>query len=196
MIDPILLELPTELSTERLIIRKYEQDDGKAYYDLLQKNHDHLEEEVSEVRKLKNSADAEIFIRKLISQWIIRKRFVLAICEKESKRIIGQIWIEPIKWEFPLLQIGYYIDKGEEGKGLVTESVKACLSFLFNHVKARKVEIHCKATNKKSYRVAERCGFKKEAHLRDRVMTNEGIIGDLLYYGLLNSEYHEQITNS
>ena len=82
------------------------------------------------------------------------------------------------------------------GKGLVTEAVKECLRFLFDQVKATKVEIHCKASNIKSYLVAERCGFKKEAHLRNRVKTNEGVIGDLLYYGLLQSEYSELVNKS
>ncbi|MHA2089598.1 MAG: GNAT family N-acetyltransferase [Candidatus Kariarchaeaceae archaeon] len=191
MTDPILLELPTEFSTERLKIRSYRQGDGKPYFKLIQKNYQHLEEEASEVKKIKNPDDAEIFIRKLIADWITRKRLVLSICDKTSENIIGQIWIEPIKWDFPLLEIGYFIDKENEGTGKVTEAVKACLTFLFEEANALKIEIHCKSTNEKSYRVAERCGFKKEAHLRDRVKTNEGVVGDLLYYGLLRSEYFE-----
>jgi RimJ/RimL family protein N-acetyltransferase len=191
MTDPILLELPTEFSTDRLTIRTYQQGDGKTYFELLQKNYDHLEEEASEVKKLKTSDDAEIFIRKLMADWISRKRLVLLICDKPSDEIIGQIWIEPIKWDFPLLEIGYFIDKEHEGTGRVTEAVKACLTLLFEKANAIKVEIHCKSTNVKSWRVAERCGFKKEAHLRDRVKNNQGEIGDLLYYGLLRSEYFE-----
>lgn len=192
--DQILLDLPTEILTDRLLIRSYQIGDGKPYYDLLQNNYEHLQEEVGELIKFKNPEDAEIFVRKLIADWIVRKRLVLCICEKNSKEIIGQIWIEPIKWDLPLLEIGYFIDKENEGKGMVTEAVKACLDFLFDDVKAIKVEIHCKASNVKSYRVAERCGFKKEAHLRNREKNKDGVIGDRLYYGLLISE-HQKFAN-
>ncbi len=193
MSDPILLELPDGIITERLHIRPYKLGDGKAYFELLQRNYEHLEEEVREVKTIKTTEDSEIFIRKLIADWIVRKRLVLCICSKDNTEIIGQIWIEPIKWDFPLLEIGYFIDKNYEGKGMVTEAVKACLAFLFEEVNAIKVEIHTKATNERSYRVAERCGFKKEAHLRNRVKTNEGVIGDIVYYGLLKSEYLEAV---
>jgi RimJ/RimL family protein N-acetyltransferase len=71
----------------------------------------------------------------------------------------------------------------------VTEAVKKMIEFLFTGLGANKLEIHAKATNTKSTGVAKRCGFTKEAQLRERGRTNEGEIVDLEIYGLLRSEF-------
>jgi RimJ/RimL family protein N-acetyltransferase len=49
--------------------------------------------------------------------------------------------------------------------------------------------IHTKATNVKSIGVAERCGFTREACIREGGRTNEGEVVDMLFYGLLRSEF-------
>ena len=67
--------------------------------------------------------------------------------------------------------------------------VKRMIEFLFNELQANKLVIHTKATNKKSIGIAERCGFTKEACIREGGRTNEGEIVDMLYFGLLKSEY-------
>ncbi len=43
---------------------------------------------------------------------------------KEENLYVGQIWIEPKKWEVPSFEIGYYLDSGHQGKGLATEAAR------------------------------------------------------------------------
>ena len=102
--------------------------------------------------------------------------------------MIGQLWIEP-KWDKLIFEIGYFIEEKSQGKGYIAEAVKKIIEFLFKELSANKLEIHTKATNSKSIGVAERCGFTKEAHIRDRGRTNEGAVVDLLYFGLLRDEF-------
>ncbi|MHA2029364.1 MAG: GNAT family N-acetyltransferase [Candidatus Kariarchaeaceae archaeon] len=187
--NQILIDLPSRIISNRIILRPYKEGDGSEYYQLLKSNIDHLEEELSELKKFTNEDDAEVFIRGLMVRWFERKRFVLVIEDKYDHHIIGQIWIEPIKWENRIFGIGYFIDKNNEGKGIVTEAVQHSIKFIFDYLDATKVEIHCKLTNIRSQTVAIRCNFTKEAQIRNRAMFNNGDITDLLYYGLLRDEF-------
>ena len=57
----------------------------------------------------------------------------------------------------------------EEGRDFVTEAVWATLTFIFQHLKAHRVYLHCSDVdvNERSWQVAERCGFVREGHLRE-----------------------------
>ena len=186
--DPIHLNIPTRFETERLIISVYEDGDGDAFYHLIQSNYDHLQEELSEVHTIKSNDDAETYVRQKKEAWISRKRLVPKIVEKASGRMMGQLWIEP-RWERMIFEIGYFIVGDSQGVGYITEAVRKMVDFLFRELEANRLEIHTKATNEKSIGVADRCGFTKEAHLRERGRTNEGEFVDMLIYGLLRREY-------
>lgn len=188
--EPILLDIPDELIDDDLLLRPYANGDGKAFFDVLQENKAHLSDTVEEMKTIKTIKDAEIRSRKLKVNWIERKRFVMGIWDRSTKTLIGEIWIEPLDWKVPVIEIGYFVVKKLEGKGIVTRSVKLCLDFMFNKLNAHRVEIRTNDDNHKSYEVAKRCGFKKEAHLRENTKLNDKIVGRY-FYGLLKSEYEK-----
>jgi ribosomal-protein-serine acetyltransferase len=171
-----------------LLISRYENGDGKAFFQLIQSNFQFLREEISEIHTLKSVDDAEEYIRFKKVSWMTRERLVPKIVEKSTGNMVGQLWIEP-KWDRMIFEIGYFIEEKSQGRGYITESVKKIIDYLFNNLGANRLEIHTKATNSRSIAVAKRCGFTKEAHLRERGRTNEGVVVDLCIFGLLRSEY-------
>ena len=185
---PIFLDIPEQFETERLLISNYQNGDGNEYYQLILSNCNHLQEEVSETETFKTIEDAEEYVRIKRIAWLARERFVPKIVEKTTGRMIGQLWIEP-KWDRMIFEIGYFVEEKSQGNGYVTEAVKKTMGFLFTELDANKLEIHTKATNTRSAAVAKRCGFTKEAQLRERGRTNEGKVVDLEIYGLLRSEF-------
>lgn len=186
--DPILLDFPDRFETERLLIAIYEKGDGDELYHLFQANYDYLQEELREAHTVKSIDDAEAFVRDKKVEWLSRKRFVPKIVEKSTGKMIGQFWIEP-RWDRMIFEIGYFIGEASQGKGYITEAVNKAIEFLFTELEANRLEIHTKASNLKSIAVAERCGFTKEAHLRERGRTNQGDVVDMLIFGLLRSEF-------
>jgi RimJ/RimL family protein N-acetyltransferase len=185
---PILRDIPVRFETESLLIAIFESGDGEAFYQLLQSNYNHLEEELREVHEIHSIEDAEAFVRYRHVDWISRKRLVPKLVEKTTGRMIGQLWIEP-KWERMIFEIGYFIEEKSQGKGYITEAVQKIIEFLFQEINANKLVIHTKSTNVRSIGVAERCGFIQEACIREGGRTNDGEVVDLLYYGLLKSEF-------
>ncbi|MFX1262733.1 MAG: GNAT family N-acetyltransferase [Promethearchaeota archaeon] len=186
----LLLDIPTRLESETLILRKFEKGDGRGLLALLERNSNRgfLREEAAEVDNIETLDDAEIDVREHAAEWESRKRFVMGIWLKATDEYVGQIWIEPKKWEVSSFELGYYIDQGYARKGIATEAAELALRFLFEDLKAHKVIIITRDTNERSWKLAERLGFKKEGHHRESNI-KDGKRWGLFYYGMLKSEF-------
>jgi RimJ/RimL family protein N-acetyltransferase len=186
----LLLDIPTQLETERLIIRRYAKGDGRGLYLLLERNdnRDALREHMDEASSIKTEDDAEIKIRKHSAEWDARDRFVMGIWLKNENKYIGEIWIEPKIWEAPSFEIGWFLDRGHQGKGIATEAARRSLVFIFNDLNAHKVIVITRDSNIRSRKLAERLGFRKEGHLRECGVKNGKRYG-LLHYGMLKNEF-------
>ncbi|MFX0078830.1 MAG: GNAT family N-acetyltransferase [Candidatus Hermodarchaeota archaeon] len=185
-----LSKLPEILESQRLLIRKYSEGDGKALFALLERNNNRefLFPNVEEVATIKTVEDAETKTQRHKVEWETRKRFVLGIWEKTAIKYIGEIWIEPNKWEVPSFELGWFLDQGYLGKGLATEAARRSLEFLFHDLNAHKVIVITRDTNLQSMRLAERLGFEKEGHFRE-ARIEHGTRYGLVYYGMLKTEF-------
>lgn len=188
----LLLEIPELLETDHLVIRKYKKGDGRENYDLFERNNNRelLKDFVGEATDVTTVEEAEIRVREHAAEWEARTRFVMGIWTKAEKLYIGEIWIEPKKWEVPSFELGYYLDTGYQGKGIAFESSSKALEFLFEDLNAHKVIILTRDTNEKSWKLAERLGFVREAHLRE-CGAKDGKRWGMYHYGLLVSEYRK-----
>ena len=186
----LLLDIPTRLDTERLTIRKYTEGDGRELYLLLERsnNREFLRENVEEVSSIKTEEEAEIKVRKHSAEWFARDRFVMGIWLKSENKYVGEIWIEPKKWEVPSFEIGWFLDQGYQRRGIATEAARRSLEFLFNDLNAHKVIVITRDTNPRSHKLAERLVFRREGHHRESRIENGKRYG-LLYYGMLRTEF-------
>lgn len=187
----LLLDLPTHIQAERLYLRCYQPGDGRWYYAMSQKNRAHLARYESDnvVMSIQNEEDAEIVVRDLAAQWAARNCFFLGVFDKQTDEFVAQIYVGPVNWDLPELQIGYFVDKDHEGLGYVTEALQATLRFIFDHLQAHRVRLECDDANVRSYRVAERCGMVKEGHFRENKKNSDGTFSGTLHFGLLRSEF-------
>jgi [ribosomal protein S5]-alanine N-acetyltransferase len=91
----------------------------------------------------------------------------------------------------PRYTLGFFADCEYEGRGYVAEAVRAVLHHLFNGQRAHKVDLRCDETNVRCWRLAERCGFQREARLREDKRNADGSISGSLCYALLREQYAE-----
>jgi RimJ/RimL family protein N-acetyltransferase len=185
------LEFPKYFESERLYLRCYQPGDGKWYYAMSLKNHDHLMQYESDnvAANIANEEAAEILIRELANEWSKRSCFFIGAFDKKTGEFVAQIYVGPVDWTLPEFQIGYFADVDHEGHGYVTEAVKATLQILFHHLHAHRVRLGCNENNLRSIRVAERCNMTREGYLRENKRNPEGTYSGSLIYGLLSSEY-------
>lgn len=193
----MLLDLPDQLETERLILRPYRPGDGEAYFDVCVRNKDHLLpfEEGNPALAVSSLDDAEILVREFAASWIKREAFFLSGWDKSTGAWIVQIYIGAVDWNLPEFEIGYFVDCDHEGQGFVTEAVHAALELVFLTLGAHRARLGCNETNTRSWCVAERCGFVREGHIRQNrkhILREDGTLSGDYLYGMLRSEYFER----
>ncbi|MGC3971866.1 MAG: GNAT family protein [Pirellulales bacterium] len=86
------------------------------------------------------------------------------------------------------LQIGYWIAKAQEGRGLISRACEAMLRIAFDSLGMERVEIRCATGNQRSAAVPERLGFQFEGILR-RSARLHGSFVDMRVYSILREEY-------
>lgn len=192
--NKMLIDPPEQITTQRLTLRAYRPGDGAAYFDVCQRNKRHLWpfEAGNPAHQVETPGDAETLVRRFIASWAAREAFFLGAWQRDSGAFACQVYIGPVSWTLPEFEIGYFVDTRYEGQGFVTESVQAAIRLCFEDLHAHRLRLGCNEINTRSWRVAERCGFVREGHIRqvhpDILRTDGTYSGDYLY-GLLRSEW-------
>jgi len=186
--------LPARLECERLVVRPYAVDDAATYLALCLRNKAHLlpYEEGNPALGVTTHAEAEVLLRAFSADWTARRAFFLGAWARDTGELVAQVYVGVVSWTLPELEIGYFVDVDHEGRGLATEAVGAALVYAFEHLGAQRVRLYCDETNARSWRLAERCGFVREGHLRQtqrRARLADGTWGGDYVYGLLREEY-------
>jgi RimJ/RimL family protein N-acetyltransferase len=87
----------------------------------------------------------------------------LAIEEVKTGRIIGNLYRDRIGPEaFDTWTIGYVLNASYWGRGYAREAVEELLRILFEEHHAHRIVARCNTANVASWRMLERCGFRRE----------------------------------
>ncbi len=185
-----LLNIPHQLITERIIIRQYKEGDGLAFFELIQENKERLLD--SFPLTLTNTADeisSELYIQSRIAEWYEQKSFSFGIWSKDQSKLIGHISIKNIDWVIPKAELAYFISKDFEGMGLMSVALNVIIKFCFEDLKINRLFLRIMTDNPRSYKLAEKFGFKREGTLREDHRTFNGNLVDLFIYGLIIKDY-------
>lgn len=85
--------------------------------------------------------------------------------------------------------LGYWMGAPHAGKGLMTEAVRASLTFVFGHLALHRLEAACLPGNASSIHLLEKVGFTREGLAR-RYLCIDGRWQDHLLYALLSDDPH------
>ena len=186
-------DLSVPIVTTRLLIRPYRSDDTSWYYKMSLRNKGHLARYESEnsIMSIMTESDAEKTINEFISLWDKQKYRFLGVFLKDTGEYVAQIYLGKLDDNLPEYAIGYIAEVEQVGNGYVTEAVSALVRVLFEEVGVHRIQIETDDTNTRSIAVAERCGFKKEGHLRKNKLAPDGSYTGTLFFGLLNEEYQK-----
>lgn len=174
------------LVDDEILLRSFTVEDAGPLFDAVEKSRRHLRPWLTWIdgtTKLEHSLG---FIQ-LTIQWQNNQEG-LALGIFRNRKIIGGIGLH--HWDHNLKkgQLGYWIAKEYEGRGIVHKSLVRFIDFLFNKVSLNKIEVHFMPGNARSAKVAERLGCKMEGLLRQSYL-KDGKLEDLAVMGLLKSEW-------
>ena len=185
-----LLDLPTEFTSERLLLRRYRPDDITIYYQMLKNNAEHLYEFLpSFLIDIHGEENIKSWFDRQDAEWSARTLFIFGAWDKVTGVYVGESYLANPDWDVPRIEVGYFLVKEFTGKGYATESANAVIRYAFEYLNALRIDLRCSADNTASMNVAKRCGFMQEGCFRKNHRKKDGMLVDTLWYGLLLSEW-------
>jgi RimJ/RimL family protein N-acetyltransferase len=176
--DPLLIDVPERIETERLVLRAPRRGDGALVNDAVCVSLAELSPWMPWAGAMPSVDESEVHCRRQQARFILREDFVLLIFLRQGDgsegELVGCIGLHRIDWALRRFEIGYWRKTGCEGRGLLTEAVRAVARLAFDVLDARRVEIRMDDSNAASWRLAERAGFTLEAILRFDAATPQG----------------------
>jgi RimJ/RimL family protein N-acetyltransferase len=189
--EPLLLELPTVLTGEKVELRAYTNAHAEAIWQVVDASRAHLTPWMPWVSTWTDAVEGERYVRRAQASWLKREDFVFGIWDRASNTLAGACGLHDPDWATPKFMIGYWISPAFEGKGLVTETVKLLTHFGFDHLQANRLYITCDADNVRSAAVPPRAGYTQEAYLRNERLNMRGVLCDSLMFGITRNDYVE-----
>ncbi len=186
--NPILIDLPEQILTPRVLLRHPRQGDGKQLYEAIIGSLDHLRPWMSWASSEHSAANSEDLVRRAHAKWILREGLMMLIFDRASGELLGGTGLHRINWEVPSFEIGYWIKKSREGQGLISETVIALTRFCFEGLKAKRVEIRIEPANARSLAVPRRLGFNEEGVLRNSDRDTSGDLRDTVVFSRLSAD--------
>jgi len=171
-------------------IRLFDSADAKAVYSVVERNRSNLRQWLPWV-DITTSADA---IRRFIETIAIPQY-------KESRSPNCGIWIRgefagsigchAINAAHNEVSIGYWLDAGHQGKGVISDCCAAMLDYLFDELNLHRATVECATGNFRSCAIPERLGFTREGVKRE-AQRIDGRWLDLAVWSILDREWRQR----
>jgi ribosomal-protein-serine acetyltransferase len=171
-------------------LRLVEERHADALFAAVDRNREYLREWLVWVDATTGVEPVVEFIRKTLYQFASNKGFAVGIWAGDQ--IIGTAGFHTIDWANRKVEIGYWLDREQQGKGFMNSACRALLDHAFGELKLNRVEIRCATGNQASNRVAQRLGFQLEGTLRQAQLLY-GTYHDMNVYGMVASAWRENI---
>lgn len=155
-------------------------------YYAVEANRVHLSKFLPWVSDIQSSADYIAYIKNCEVLFAENKEISFVILLNEVP--VGRIGLHYLNLQNKNAAIGYWITEKAQGKGIIIRSCRAVMSYGFQELGLRRIEITAATINLKSRAVPEKLGFQKEGVMRQVELVN-GEFLDWVLYSMLNTEW-------
>lgn len=178
-----------KLETRRLLLRQFKPSDLQAF--LAYRNDPDVakyqgweypyprEKAVDFVQKMSNAVPAH-------SEWL-----QIALELKSTGALIGDVAFFVKREDERQAMIGYSLARPFWRHGYASEAVSRLLAFLFEEIRLHRVSAECDVENIHSWRLLEKLGFRREAHLIENIFF-KGAYGSEYHYAMLFREWKQR----
>ncbi len=182
IVNPLLLDFPDQIETERLIVRAPRPGDGAQAHIAIAESLEELRPWMPWAQVAPTQDQSEAVYRTAISEWHARTNLMMVIIRKGDGLFVGGTGLHRIDWTVPRFEIGYWVRTSQQGQGYITEAVNGLTDFALHILGAKRIEIRCDARNTRSAAVAQRAGYTLEARLHHDSRGIDGSLRDTLIF--------------
>ena len=159
--------IPTEIRTERLMLRPWRSDDAEALHPILVANFEHLGPWIPP--RVATPVPPEALAERLAgfaTEFKAGREWRFAMRTLDESMLLGEIDLFPRSTagrvhvaDADRVEVGYWIRADRTGRGFVTEAVRAMLGVARGLDRFVHAEIRCDAQNAPSAAIPQRLGF-------------------------------------
>lgn len=187
--NPILLDIPDHVETERLLLRVVRPGDGQTLYESVRDSRAEIKQWLFWALDELTPDKQEAFARQQHQEFILRKTVPMGIWERESSAFAGMVGVHARDWSVPAFEIGYWLRTDKSGHGYMTEAVKAMTDYTFTHLHAERILIRMDVGNRASENVAKRAGYMFDGTIRAQVRNPiDDTLRDMHFYSKLRDD--------
>jgi ribosomal-protein-serine acetyltransferase len=168
-------------------LRLLREEDAHTLFALVDSNREHLRRWLPWVDSTLNVEDELAYIRLARANYQDSESLNCAIYYQGQ--LAGTIGFHTINWLHHFAEIGYMLGEQFQGKGLMTKACRNLITYGFEEFHLNKIVIRCATGNTRSCAIPQRLGFTREGVHRQEGWQYDHYL-DLVYYGLLASEWH------
>ena len=170
---------PTELKLPRGgSLRPLHDGDAQELFALIERNRSELALWLDWASE-QTLAGTEEFVRRAGLAAIEGRGFECALLI--DGRIAGVVGLPAINRRNDSAEIGYWLDRDHQGRGLMSEAVQAIVTLAFEHLGLHRLEIRADVVNERSRAIPERLGFSLEGTMRGAYRVGGRYVDDALY---------------
>lgn len=162
----------------------------ETFYNLIERNREHIHKTFPVTTV--NCADlskTKTFIENAIVTEKNKNGYYFYLRDVATNLLIGYIVIKTIDRKIMKCELAYFVDKDYQGQGITSQAVANTVEYCFEELGMNKVFICTSKTNMGSQKVAVKNGFIQEGILREEFKNGEGKLEDIVYFGLIKSDY-------
>ncbi len=124
---------------------------------------------------------------------ISRKWMQIALELRASRQMIGDVAFSIKPDDARQAAIGYSLARPYWRSGYAFEAVSCLLAFLFAELDLHRVTAECDVENVASWKLLEKLGFRREAHLVENIFF-KGAYGSEYHYAMLGREWKKSVS--
>lgn len=185
----------TVIQTDRCDLRLATYQDAEAIIDFYLKNENHFTP--WDPIKPANFYSREFWLKRISDAFQEFERgqsMRLLICSRNDGEIIGMINFTNFeRGPFQNCRLGYKIGEIYQGKGMMTETLKECVSYIFNKLHFHRIEANYIPLNERSGRLLKRLGFVEHG-IAENYLQIAGLWQSHVLTSLVNENYAPAIS--
>jgi RimJ/RimL family protein N-acetyltransferase len=187
LFDPLLLDIPHEFETGRLLIRAPRPGDGRVVHEAVVETLEDLRRYPSSMRwalETPTVERSESFCRRGAALWLLRADLPMLLFRRADGEFVGGSGLHRFDWAERRFEVGWWCRRRDQGQGFITEAVRAVIDYAFAHLGARRVFALGDDANRKSWRVCERVGMTYEGTMKSERADPDGTRRDMRIYAI------------
>mgnify|MGYP003393694028 CR=1 FL=1 len=179
------------LETERLTLRVPHPDDIRPVHLGISLSIHDLARWMPRALKGQTQKQTRDYIYTQMALFVQDENYLFACFTKDTGMFVGMTELSPKIPRIPSYEVGYWMRSDLAGNGYATEAVSCLTAYALDKLKAKRVFLRCEPDNIGSQRVAEKCGYIKEAHLKNDALSVDNVTPvDTLVYGLTPADWN------